>query len=283
MRKQIEKMNKIKGIECKPIKPSYVLKLQYAKDMSTVLINYWNELVQLAIETYNENIVSFVFDKKITFDVNIPNLLDKHFSEKVLKIKKVYNSIFKKLPNFYINKVNKHTERALKDSIQSAVPKDLEFVVVNFSKESKRALIAKDALIKSNVELITGINEEMQGQIHKSLLDALMRGRDIDYLKEELAKVHSAKFSEKRIKLIARDQIDKATQVIDNAKMIDVGLTQAIWKHSKISKEPRKSHIHANNTVYDIEKGCLIDGEYIQPAEKYGCNCYSAPFIPWSQ
>jgi uncharacterized protein with gpF-like domain len=272
-------MNKIKGIECKPIRPSYSIKLQYAKDLSVILTNYWNGLVKLAVESYSENIA---FDS-MAFDVNIPNLLDKYFSEKALRLKKVYNPVFKKLPNFYINKVDKKTTYDLKNSITSAIPEDLQFVVVNFSKEAKQALIAKDAVIKSNVDLITGINEEMQGQIHEALLDALKRGRDIDYLKDELSKIHSAKFSEKRIKLIARDQIDKATQVIDHARRADLGLTQSIWKHSKISKEPRKSHLQANNTVYDIDKGCKIDGEYIYPAQKYGCNCYSAPFIPWNQ
>jgi hypothetical protein len=60
---------------------------------------------------------------------------------------------------------------------------------------------------------------------------------------------------------------------------LDLGFTKAKWKHSTASKEPRQSHLKANNKVYNIEEGCYIDGEYIQPAEKINCNCYSVPII----
>ena len=31
---------------------------------------------------------------------------------------------------------------------------------------------------------------------------------------------------------------------------------------------------------FDIEKGCLIDGEYIQPGEEPNCGCTSEAIIP---
>lgn len=270
------------GIECRPIRPSYVLKMQYARDMSEVLTVYWVKLAKLTIETYEENIPYIFTDSKMAFDANsnLSRMIKAKLYKKIIELNKQYKKIFHKLPIFYMNKVNKKTIMDVKESVTSNVPEDLQFLVVNFNNQGQRALIAKDSVIQSNVELITGIDEEMQGQVKKILQDSLMRGRDIDYMKEELAKIHSAKFSEKRIKLIARDQIDKATQVINDATLLDAGITEAVWKRSKISRVPRQSHLHANNTVYNIEKGCEIDGEFIQPAELYGCNCYSAPFIP---
>lgn len=270
----------IAGIECKSIRPSYVLKVQYARDMNQALNSYWLKLSSAAIEIYKDNIPAIFTDSKLMLDADLSREIIKKLSKKIADLNKKYRAIFDKLPIFYINKVNQKTTSDVKSSVTSAVPEDLQFLVVNFNNDNQRALIAKDALIRSNVELITGIDEEMQGQVHKALQESLMRGRDIDYMKGELAKIHGAKFSEKRIKLIARDQIDKATQVINHAVLADIGIKQAIWKHSKISRKPRKSHLHANNTVYDIDKGCEIDGEFIYPAELYGCNCYSGPFIP---
>lgn len=270
----------IAGIECRSIRPSYVLKVQYARDMNQALSSYWQKLSSAAIDIYGESIPAIFTDSKLMLDADLSREIIKKLSKKIADLNKKYRAIFDKLPIFYINKVNQKTTSDVKSSITDTVPEDLQFLVVNFNSDNQRALIAKDALIRSNVELITGIDEEMQGQVHKALQDSLMRGRDIDYMKGELAKIHGAKFSEKRIKLIARDQIDKATQVINHAVLADIGIKQAIWKHSKISRKPRQSHLHANNTVYDIDKGCEIEGEFIYPAELYGCNCYSGPFIP---
>lgn len=270
----------LSGIECKPIRPSYVLRLQYARDMSQVLTDYWQRLAIITVEVYKENIPEIFNDSKMMLDANLTQTIKNKLSKKIIELNKLYRNLFHKLPIFYINKVNQKTQFDVKSSVTESVPEDLQFLVVNFNNENQRALIAKDAAIRSNVELITGINEEMQDQVHKALLNSLMRGRDIDYMKNELSKIHKAKFSEKRIKLIARDQIDKATQVINEAVLLDAGITHAIWKHSKISRVPRESHLAANNTVYDIAKGNEIDGKFIHPAEEPGCNCYSAPFIP---
>lgn len=268
------------GIECKPIHPSYVLKVQYSRDISQVLTDYWQRLSAITVEVYRDNIPAIFSDSKIIFDANLSQTIETKLSKKITALNQLYRHIFRKLPIFYMNKVSKKTTMDVENSVESAISKDLQFLVVNFNADNQRALIAKDAVIRSNVELITNINEEMQGQVHKAVQESLMRGRDIDHMKEELSKIHGAKFSEKRIKLIARDQIDKATQVINHAVLADLGLTQAIWKHSKISRVPRQSHLHANNTVYDIDKGCEIDGEFIYPAQLPGCNCYSGPFIP---
>ncbi len=291
----------VSGIECKPIRPSYVLKVQYSRDMSQVLTDYWQRLSAITIEVYRDNIPAVFADRKIKsevnfnlsqtlkdrlmkndliFDANVSQTMKNKLSKKITDLNKLYRGLFNKLPIHYMSKVSKKTIMDVENSITSTVPEDLQFLVVNFNAGNQRTLIAKDAVIRSNVELITNINEEMQDQVHKALQESLMRGRDIDYMKSELSKIHGAKFSEKRIKLIARDQIDKATEVINHARLLDLGVAQSIWKHSKISKVPRQSHLHANNTVYDNDKGCEIDGEFIYPAQLYGCNCYSAAFIP---
>ena len=103
------------------------------------------------------------------------------------------------------------------------------------------------------------------------------RGHDLSYISKELAK--TTDFSKKRIKLVARDQLFKANSMIHNQKMLDLDITQAIWRHSKGDKVPRPDHLAADGKTYDIVKGCLIDGEIIQPAEKINCTCYNVPFI----
>ena len=275
------KYNKKNGIECKPIKPNYQIRLQYSNNIWRMMNEYWNNLYNAAIEIYTHN-YKFAWDAKNNNTVdNVVKIITAEFATESNNINKIYSKFFKLIPTNYTDQVYKTVYKDIKNSVKRSIPEKSSLLVVNFSAEAKKALVTKDALIKSNVASITGISKEMEDQINKSLLDALMRGRDRDYLKEQLKQLNHAKFSEKRIKLIAKDQINKATESIDTARRLDMGINYAVWKHSYLSKEPRKSHEAAAGDVYDLSKGCLIDGKYIYPAQEYGCNCYSAPFIPY--
>ena len=64
--------------------------------------------------------------------------------------------------------------------------------------------------------------------------------------------------------------------------MNELGLTKAVWDHgSAYRHEPRHSHVVATGTPFDIREGCLIDGEYIQPAEKINCKCVYKAVLPY--
>ena len=56
--------------------------------------------------------------------------------------------------------------------------------------------------------------------------------------------------------------------------MLYLGIRVAFWDYTNRFREhPRINHRNANGKKFYIEKGCLINGEYIYPGELYGCKC----------
>ncbi len=185
----------------------------------------------------------------------------------------VYRKYAKKNVYKFVSEIDTNVQKQLTNSLAPIA----EFMVVKFDKYNERALMAKQALIKENVDLIVNIPDKMREQILTSVNEAMTRGRDWRYLKERLHKIGD--FTERRAKTIAKDQVNKATSVVSHARQAELGITKNEWRYTYISKEPRISHVHANGKIYNIAEGCKIDGEFIYPAEKINCKCLSAPVI----
>src|SRR5690606_7800420 len=92
---------------------------------------------------------------------------------------------------------------------------------------------------------------------------------------------HAYHIGRNRAKLIAIDQTQKVHAVMEQARRKELGIKRAVWRHSAAAKEPRKSHVAANGKEFDVDKGMLIDGEYILPGEKIRCGCTSRSLIEW--
>jgi len=106
-------------------------------------------------------------------------------------------------------------------------------------------------------------------------------GRDLQTMVSEIKDLYPA--AANRAVLIARDQSNKANAVVNRARQLDLGITRAKWMHSHGGKEPRKDHLAADGKEYDIAKGCLISGEYIQPGQMINCRCTSRPILPYTR
>lgn len=133
------------------------------------------------------------------------------------------------------------------------------------------------AAIGENVGLIKSIGTQYLGKVEQSVWASVKGGFDLGTLAEELR--HSYGVTKNRAALIARDQGAKANAVIEAARRKELGITKAIWKSSIAGKTHRADHAKANNQEYDVEKGCLISGKYIHPAEEINCKCYSLAVI----
>jgi SPP1 gp7 family putative phage head morphogenesis protein len=107
---------------------------------------------------------------------------------------------------------------------------------------------------------------------------SVARGRDLSYLTDELQKRYG--ITRRRAALIARDQNNKATSVMQAARQQSLGITQGIWKHSHAGKEPRPSHVKADGKVFELSKGMYLDGKWVMPGEEINCRCTWSPVIP---
>lgn len=145
------------------------------------------------------------------------------------------------------------------------------FIILPNMKERNAEVNIIQSGIAENVGLIKSIPKQFHEQIQGMVNRNMAVGGNAQKLVAELSQISDR--SSKRIKLIANDQIAKATALLDQQKAIELGFTKAIWKKSIAGKTHRPDHAAANNKEFDIKKGCLIEGEYIMPRWKINCKC----------
>lgn len=143
-----------------------------------------------------------------------------------------------------------------------------------FTVQFKNSQAVEDAVqiaIGENVSLIKSVGNQYLDNVRSAVWRSVKDGYDAESLIKQLRHIDGV--SERRAKNIAKDQIAKANAAFEKERALELGIKEAIWVHSSAGKTPRPSHVKANGTRYEIEKGCYIDNEWIQPAFKINCRC----------
>ena len=145
-------------------------------------------------------------------------------------------------------------------------------------KPSEYVSQAYQASIAENVGLIKTIPAQFHSQIEGMVYRSVASGFDIAELTRQLKATYGV--THKRAAFIAKDQTNKMTAVIERAQQQELGIEEAIWRHSHAGKEPRPSHVEANGKTYNIDKGMYLDGVWTWPGVEINCRCLSLPIIP---
>ncbi len=133
------------------------------------------------------------------------------------------------------------------------------------------------AVVAENVNLIRSIGSQYFTEVEGLVLRSVRAGRDIAWLTDELEKRYG--ITRRRALTIARDQNNKASAAIGRARMQDAGIRLGVWRHTSVSRHPRKSHKAADGLVFDLSEGMLLDGKMIFPGEEINCGCRFEPVI----
>lgn len=182
-----------------------------------------------------------------------------------------YNEEAETIAEWFVSTANTSTTSSLFSSVRGVVPT----VKPQMTRRTQNILTA---MTQENVGLIKSIPSKYFEQIQGSVMRSMSSGRDLATLKKEIVAIGES--TDSRADLIARDQANKATSVINRARQKDLGITKAVWMHMRGGKHPRESHVAADSEEFDLSKGMLIDGEWIQPGEEINCGCVAAPIIP---
>ncbi len=137
---------------------------------------------------------------------------------------------------------------------------------------------AFNASLSENVGLIRSIPEQYLQKVEGVVMRSYSAGRDLETMTKDLKRLYP--ITSRRAELIARDQSNKANSVITQTRRLELGITKAVWMHSHAGKTPRPDHVAADGKEFDVAKGCLISGEYIQPGEEINCRCTSRSVLP---
>ena len=177
-----------------------------------------------------------------------------------------------RIADAYLKSMFKTSDSAMRQALKDAG------WTVNF-KMTPAVRDAFNASLAENVGLIRSIPEKYLQQVEGVVMRSYAAGRDLETMTKDLRKLHP--ITQRRAELIARDQSNKANAVVNRARQMELGITEAIWMHSHAGKEPRPDHVAANGRIYKIAEGCKISGEYIQPGEEINCRCTSRPVLPF--
>lgn len=176
-----------------------------------------------------------------------------------------------KIAEAYVSKQFKATDSAFMQALKDAG------WVVNF-KMTAAVRDAYQASLAENIGLIKSIPQQYLQQVEGVVMRSYSAGRDLHTMVKDIKALYPT--TQKRAELIARDQSNKANAVVNRARQLELGMTDAIWMHSHAGKTPRPDHVAANGKQYKIAQGCLISGEYIQPGEQINCRCTSRAVLP---
>ena len=142
------------------------------------------------------------------------------------------------------------------------------------------------SIITRNVGLIKNIADQTKFQIEGMVMRSVISGRDLAGLQADLKKIFDD--NHRRAERIARDQINKATEELSTERMKSVGITQAVWIHSGVARQPRPTHVAMHGKPFDLsatdgKEAGLYDSavkRFVLPGEEPMCDCTKAPLVP---
>ena len=236
----------------KPMKANKGIEMEYRKRLDKLL------------DAMNKSVLYWIL-------ADYGNRTAKEMARAIQKRVKQWDKIFgnkaKDVALWFARTVKNHTEVGFRTALQS--------VGVN------RYITVPDNAINAveieNEDLIRSIPEKYFMGISTVAMMAIMYDWSADELEKQIEKRRGITW--RRIRTIANDQTHKSNELFKKALCEKAGIKYARWQYTWRSEQPRDSHVEADGRLFDISKGCLIDGEYIFPAEAYNCKCTFSPVI----
>lgn len=204
-------------------------------------------------------------------DASPADAMHKAFRDLAARWIKRFDEFAPKLAELYSKSMFKASDSAFRQALKDA-GWAVEFTMTPAMRDALNATIAE------NVGLIKSIPEKYLTEVEGIVMRSYSQGRDLATMVKELKARYP--IADRRAELIARDQSNKANAVVNRARQMELGITEAIWMHSHAGKNPRPDHVAANGKRYKIAEGCLISGQYIQPGFAVNCRCTSRAILP---
>jgi uncharacterized protein with gpF-like domain len=254
-----------KAITLRTVPPNLGVEAKYRRRLDTLVEAMNKSVVYWLSAAYRAN------PPAMAIDAAPANALRVVMSKLARRWIKQFNEAATVIADAFANESQDAAERTMKKAL-----KDAGFTVPFTQTPAMRDALS--SVVGENVALIKSIPSQQFTAIEGAVMRSVQAGRDLKTLQDELLALGAK--SKNRAALIARDQNNKATAVMSKARRLSLGLTQAKWRHTGAGVHPRPLHVAANGRVFEIEKGCLIDGKYIMPGEEINCRCQSQAIIP---
>lgn len=175
------------------------------------------------------------------------------------------------LARYFTGKIHENNDVVMKSALRDA----------GFSVKFQTTKAMQDVVestVHGQVSLIKSIAQEHLADVEELVMRSVQAGRDLGGLKKELQ--HRYKLTNYRSGLIAQNQNNVASAMMQRARQKELGITEAVWMHSHGGRKPRESHVAFSGHRYDIDKGAYLDGVWTWPGKEINCRCVMKSVIP---
>ena len=186
---------------------------------------------------------------------------------------KRFNDMAEDLAAYFAKSVRDRSDTALKLILKKGG------ITVDFRMTRAIQDVMK-AQIAENVALIRSIPAQHFTQIEGMVMRSVQAGRDLESLTKDLR--HQFGVTKRRAELIARDQNNKATTIVQKVRYQELGIREAVWMHSHAGKEPRPTHVANDGKRFNVDTGWFDPHErkHIMPGVLINCRCTMRPILP---
>jgi len=239
-----------------------------------ITTRYYNSLMVRSrfLQSIKEPLMSLVEKSNTTLKQDAPSN----------EIEEFFNTWKKKYKNEFPSAKEQRLATAFVDGVNKENVLSLQSATARFGLDIPKLLRGENLQdytrlsIKNNVSLIKSIPNEHFNTIEKVVYNGFVNGWSNLDISKELTKANEKLTS--RSAIIARDQVASINAGLTKARYEKIGITKAEWSTSG-DERVRDSHADANGKIFDVSKGLLIDGEYVQAGEPINCRCVSLPII----
>lgn len=252
-----------------PVRPSAAIEALYLKRLQALIDEMHASLLWWLGATYKARPPEMAQDESPAATMNaamrkLRTRWERNFDEAAPRLAKWFATAV-------LNRSDRALETILRDAGMS-----VKFRMPRAANDVLQATTAE------NVSLIKSIAQQHLTQVEGLVMRSVQAGRDVGGLANELEARYA--ITKRRAELIARTENNKATALIQRVRQQSVGITHAVWIHSRGSTHKRPSHVKAgeDKVVFEVAKGWFDpdEGEYIWPGTLINCKCFSRPVLP---
>lgn len=226
-----------------PVRPAAGARTRYQKRLDAEIDEMVRSLRYWMLAAYKSDTPATV---ELAEDAAPSSVLQAAFNKLANRWQARFDALAPRLAEWFVTSAKLRVDASLQKDLRDAG------VTVKF-KMTRPMRDAYNAVIDENIGLIKSIAEQHLTQTRTALMQSVQNGRDLGYLAQQLEK--RAGVTKRRAALIARDQNNKATAVMQRTRALELGVTRAKWVHSAGGKTPRPEHVKFSGQTYDIRKG----------------------------
>lgn len=256
-----------------PLSPSAVARERYQSALDKLIERmrkeYERELGKLLSE--------FAQDSALSMDANLGS------QARILlnKLSAKWQSLFNRSASRITDRMIEQVDRSAKANLGESLKKLSGGLTIQTPDMPAGLQDVITASIAENVALIKSVAVQYHDRIASAVFVSIQSGgQSRATVLEELRKIGG--MSDRRAKLIARDQVSKVTTQMNAERAKSVGMRKFQWLHSRGGAEPRKLHQQLDGQIFSYDDLPVIDertGERGLPGQLINCRCQAIPVI----